>query len=109
MDRKEELSVRRQCDLLKVGRSTVYYLPKAETEENLRLMRVMDELHIEDASTGSRRMRDCLRRRKWPNISRSRVRRLMRLMGLEAVYPRRRTTIPGGPSGVIFPLLKQGA
>jgi len=101
VDKAEKVSVRRQCELLKVCRSMVYYLPKGEPEENLRLMREIDELHMEDASAGSRRMRDYLRRRDWPKISRGRVKRLMRLMGIEAVYPRRRTTIPGGSSSSI--------
>ena len=100
MSHDEKLSVRRQCDLLRISRSMVYNLPRGEPEENLRLMREIDELHMEDASAGSRRMRDYLHRRGWPKISRGRVRRLMRLMGIEAVYPRRRTTIPGGPSGI---------
>jgi putative transposase len=82
----EKLSVRRQCDLLRISRSMVYNLPKGEPEQNLRLMREIDELHMEDASAGSRRLRDYLRRRGWPKISRGRVKRLMRLMGIEAVF-----------------------
>ena len=67
-------------------------------------MREMDELHLIDATAGSRRMRDYLRRRGWSKMSRSRAKRLMHLMGIEAVYPRKRTTIPGGSSG-IYPYL----
>ena len=63
-------------------------------------MQKLDELHLNDPAAGSRRMREYLRRDGHPRISRKRVRRLMRLMGLEAVYPRKRTTIPGGRSGV---------
>ncbi len=100
MDKNEEISVRRQCELLKVCRSMVYYLPKGEPVENLRLMREIDELHMEDPSAGSRRMRSYLNRRGFGKIARSRVARLMRVMGVEAVYPRKRTTIPGGPSGI---------
>lgn len=100
MSREEKLSVRRQCELLDISRSLFYYLPKGESEENLRIMREIDELHMEDATAGSRRMRNYLRRRGWPKIGRGRVKRLMRLMGIEAIYPRKRTTIPGGPSGV---------
>lgn len=60
----------------------------------------MDRLHMNDPSAGSRRMYKYLRRLTGKKIGRERVRRLMRLMGLEAVYPRKRTTIPGGPSGI---------
>lgn len=107
MNRKLKLSIRRQCELLHVSRSLLYYLPKGEPEENLRIMREIDELHMEDATAGSRRMRNYLRRRGWPKIGRGRVKRLMRLMGIEAVYPRKRTTIPGGPSG-IYPYRLRG-
>jgi len=99
-----KLSIRRQCQLLDISRSLLNYVPKGESEENLGIMRIMDELHLKDATAGSRRMRDYLRRKGWPKMSRTRAKRLMRLMGLEAVYPRKRTTIPGGPSG-IFPYL----
>lgn len=104
MSKDAKLSVRRQCQLLDISRSLLNYVPKGESEENLGIMRIMDELHLKDATAGSRRMRDYLRRKGWPKMSRTRAKRLMRLMGLEAVYPRKRTTIPGGPSG-IFPYL----
>lgn len=107
MSREEKLSIRRQCEMLDISRSLLYYLPKGEPEENLRIMREIDELHLEDATDGSRRMRNYLRRRGWPNIGRGRVKRLMRLMGIDAVYPRKRTTIPGGPSG-IYPYRLRG-
>jgi putative transposase len=102
-----DIRVRRQCELLAISRSLIYYLPKGEPEENLRIMREIDELHMDDASAGSRRMRSYLRRRGYSKISRGRVKRLMMLMGIEAVYPRKRTTIPGGPSG-IYPYKLRG-
>jgi len=107
VDKTAHLSVRRQCEMLKICRSMVYYLPQGEPKENLALMREIDELHMEDASAGSRRMRSYLRRSGYPHISRARVKRLMRLMGVEAVYPRKRTTIPGGRSG-IYPYRLRG-
>jgi len=100
VSRDEALSIRRQCDLLDVCRSLFYYQPKGEPEENLRLMREIDELHMEDPAAGSRRMKSYLKRRGYERLSRGRVSRLMKLMGLEAVYPRKRTTIAGGRSGV---------
>jgi len=99
--------VRRQCELLGISRTLIYSLPKGEPAENLQIMRKIDELHLEDASAGSRRMRSYLRRKGWSKISRGRVKRLMNLMGIEAVYPRKRTTIPGGPSG-IYPYKLRG-
>ena len=100
MDRDAPLSIRRQCEMLWICRSKIYYQPKGEAEENRVIMREMDELHMEDPSAGSRRMCAYLRRRGYPKISRGRVKRLMHLMGTEAVYPRKRTTIPGGRSGI---------
>lgn len=107
MARDDKLSVRRQCDLLGICRSLFYYQPKGEPEENLHLMRVIDELHMEDPTAGSRRMRSYLERRGFGKIARGRVSRLMKLMGTEAVYPRKRTTIAGGRSG-IHPYRLQG-
>lgn len=104
MSKDAKISLRRQCQLLDIPRSLLNYVPKGESEENLGIMRIMDKLHLKDATAGSRRMRDYLRRKGWPKMSRTRAKRLMHLMGLEAVYPRKRTTIPGGPSG-IFPYL----
>lgn len=107
MDKNEELSIRRQCELLKICRAVFYYQPKGEPEENLRLMREIDELHLEDPSAGARRMRSYLERKGFGKIARSRVSRLMRVMGIDAVYPRKRTTIPGARSG-IYPYLLRG-
>jgi putative transposase len=96
----DKVSVRRQCDLLGICRSLFYYQPKGEPEENLLLMREIDELHMEDPAAGSRRMKAYLQRRGHGKLSRGRVSRLMKLMGIEAVYPRKRTTIAGGRSGI---------
>jgi putative transposase len=100
VERASQLSIRCQCRLLHVPRSMVYYQLSGESPENLRLMTAMDRLHLIDPSAGSRRMYKYLRRLTGKKIGRERVRRLMRLMGLEAVYSRKRTTIPGGPSGI---------
>lgn len=80
------LSVRRQCELLELNRSTYYYQPCEESEENLELMRRLDELHLEHPYFGSRMLS------KYLGIERKRARRLMRLMGIEAIYPKPRTT-----------------
>lgn len=70
-------------------------------------MNMIDCLHLTDPSAGTRRLSKYLRRATGRKIGRKRVRCLMRLMGIEAIYPRKRTTIPGGPSG-IFPYRLRG-
>ena len=88
------LSVRRQCELLGLNRSTWYYEPAAETATNLALMRRIDEQYVLRPYYGSRRMTVWLRG-EGEEINRKRVQRLMRLMGLEAIYPKPRTTVTG--------------
>jgi putative transposase len=84
--------VRRQCDLLGLNRSTCYYEPAGETTENLALMRRIDEQYLRTPFYGSRRLTVWLRR-QGEEVNRKRVQRLMRTMGLEAIYPKPRTTI----------------
>jgi putative transposase len=87
VDREDPaLSVAAQCRLLKVARSTLYYQPTPMDPDDLALMRRMDELYTASPFYGSRRMVAVLRRDGWC-VNRKRVRRLMRLMGLEALYP----------------------
>ena len=100
IERNSQLSIRCQCRLLQIPRSTVYYQLSGESAENLKIMETIDRLHLIDPSAGSRRMYKYLRRSTGKKIGRERVRRLMRVMGVEAVYPRKRTTIPGAPSGI---------
>jgi putative transposase len=80
------LSIARQCELLGLPRSTWYYAPTGETAQNLALMRSIDELYLKWPFYGSRRMAREL------GLNRKRVQRLMRTMGIEAVYPKPRTT-----------------
>jgi len=93
-----ELSVRRQCELLDLARSTCYYQPGEETSENLALMRAIDELYLKHPFYGSRKMAQEL------GINRKRAQRLMRRMGLEAIYPKPRTT-RAAPGHKIYPYL----
>jgi putative transposase len=86
------LSVRRQCELLGLHRATAYYKPVGETDENLCLMRRIDEQYLQTPFFGSRRMADCLTHEGGLIVNRKRVQRLMRLMDIEAIYPRPRTT-----------------
>jgi len=82
------LSIGRQCELVGLPRSTWYYVPAAETPENLALMRDIDALYLKWPFYGSRRIAEEL------GVNRKRVQRLMRRMGIEAIYPKRRTTWP---------------
>ena len=79
------LSVTQQCDLLGLPRSSYYYVLVPEPAENLRLMRVIDETYLAYPFFGSRQMTRWLRRQRH-DVNRKRVQRLMRLMGLEAIY-----------------------
>jgi len=87
--------VRRQCELLGLNRSTLYYEPAAETEENLALMRLLDEEYTRHPFKGSRRMALWLSEQTGREVNRKRVRRLMGVMGLEAIYPRPKLSLPG--------------
>jgi len=84
-----ELSIRRQCDLLSLPRSSYYYREQEETALNLELMRLLDEQYILTPYYGVPRMTQWLRRKGY-EVNPKRVRRLLRLMGLEAVYPKPR-------------------
>lgn len=101
----QALSVRRQCQLLSLSRSTLYYRPVPEDPQTLEIMAHLDRHYLEDPTAGSRRMQQYLRRDGfW--VGRDRVRHLMQRMGLRAIYRKPRTTIPGQPSQR-FPCLVQ--
>jgi putative transposase len=88
-----QLSVIRQCDLLDLPRSSFYYQPVTVNPQNLHLMKLIDKEYTEHPFYGIRRMTAWLRSQGEP-VNHKRVARLMRQMGLEAIYPRPRTTIP---------------
>ena len=82
-----QLSVRRQCALLGLTRSSYYYEPASATKENLAVMRLIDQEYTRHPFYGSRRMAVWLRQ-QGQEVNRKRVQRLMRLMNLEAIYPK---------------------
>lgn len=84
-----QLSLRRQCQLLGLPRSSLYYSARPVDEEDLALMRLLDEQYLRTPFYGVRRMTQWLREEEW-TVNQKRVRRLLRLMGLEAIYPRPR-------------------
>ncbi len=88
------LSIVQQCELLGLARSSYYYEPVPEREENLRLLRLLDEQYTRTPFYGTRKMTAWLHTQGYP-VDRKRVRRLLRLMGLEAIYPKPRTSVPG--------------
>jgi putative transposase len=89
-----ELSVRRQCALLGLARSSLYYEPVPESAENLRLMRLIDQEYTAHPFYGSRKM-TCWLVQQGEAVNRKRVQRLMRLMGLEAIYPKPKLSAAG--------------
>ena len=100
------LSVRRQCELLGLSRSSLYYEPAGETAENLRLMRRIDEQYTARPFYGSRRMTRWLIE-QGEGVNRKRVQRLMRTMGLEAIYPKPRLSA-AGKGHKVYPYLLRG-
>lgn len=94
IDREQGLSVKRQCQLLDLSRSTMYYRTAPVSFDHLELMRLIDEIHLKHPFLGSRRIRDALHDRGY-RVNRKRVQRLMRQMGIGALYPKRRTSQPG--------------
>jgi putative transposase len=101
-----DLSVRRQCELLRVSRSGLYYEPEPRSPEELALMRRLDELHLERPFYGSRKLSEVLRK-EGREASRKRIQRLMRVMGLEAMAPQPQTSEPH-PEHVKYPYLLRG-
>ena len=92
-----------QCALLGVSRSSIYYRPKGASEAGLSLMREIDRQYLETPFYGSRRMKVWLER-QGKQVSRKRVQRLMRVMGLRAIYRRPRTSRPA-PGVRVYPYL----
>ena len=106
VERDGALSLSRQCELLDVGRASLYREPAGESGANLALMRRIDELYMDCPFYGSRQMSRHLRR-EGVVAGRHRIRRLMRLMGLEAVYRKPRTSEPH-PGHEVHPHLLRG-
>ena len=107
MDRDHgDISLRRQCELLGLNRASLYYEPVGESEENLRMMRLIDKQYTRAPFYGSRRMvawlgtQGCV-------VNRKRVSRLMEVMGLEAIYPKPKLSQPG-EGHKIYPYLLNG-
>jgi putative transposase len=97
--------MRHQCELLGMSRNALYYQPKPESREDLELMRWLDEEYLRRPFYGYRRMTQACRR-AGRQVNEKRVRRLLRLMGIEAIYPKRNLSAPGVAPWVLPYLLK---
>jgi putative transposase len=102
IDPEDKLSVQKQARLLKISRSSVYYKPQPFSEDELKLMRTIDELHLEHPFAGSRMLRDLLDRDD-VHVGRRHMRTVMRRMGIEALYRKPNTSKPA-PGHKIYPL-----
>ena len=107
MDRRHpSLSVVRQCRLLGISRSGLYYQPAGMSQEDLALMKMIDRQYLATPFYGARRLAAWLRKQGY-RVNRKRVRRLMQVMGLKAIYRRPRTSTPA-PGHKIYPYLLSG-
>jgi putative transposase len=106
IDRKHDLSITKQAEVLKISRGSVYYLPRPVYSADLAIMRRLDQLHLEFPFAGSRMLRGLLAA-EGCKIGRRHVKTLMQRMGIEAIYRRPRTTKPE-PGHKIYPYLLRG-
>lgn len=106
IDRTNQLSVSRQAQVLGISRGSVYYQPRQASDEDLALMRKIDELHLEHPFMGARMLRDQLIRMGYP-VGRTRVGTLMKKMGIEALYQKPKTS-KKHPNHAIYPYLLRG-
>lgn len=102
----DSISLRRQCALIGLARASLYYEPIEESAENLRLMRLLDEQYTRRPFYGVLKMTAWLRA-QGHRVNAKRVRRLLRLMGLEAIYPKPRLS-QATPGHQIYPYLLRG-
>jgi len=103
---KSDISIVKQCDLLGISRSGYYYSPRPESPENLKIMRMMDEQYLKTPFYGARRMHAHIKYQGYL-VNIKRIRRLLHLMGLEAIYPKPNISKP--LSGhKIYPYLLNG-
>lgn len=107
IDADHALPIMRQCAALQVARSTAYYRPSPVSDDDLTLMRRIDVLHLKYPFLGSRRLAAMLSDETVAPVNRKRVQRLMRLMGITALYAKPRTSQPA-PGHQVYPDLLRG-
>jgi putative transposase len=106
VDYEGALSIRQQCQILRINRSSLYVAPKGESEENLQIMLAIDKHFIERPTAGVLRMQDFLLQLGFV-VNHKRIRRLLRLMGIMAIYPKRHLSKLGNRK-YIHPYLLKG-
>jgi putative transposase len=97
------LSLVRQCQLLGIGRSSFYYESQVSSDEELRILKLLDEQYLKTPCYGSRKMLQFLREQGYP-VNRKRVQRLMRKLGIEAIYCKPHLSLPH-PEHRVYPYL----
>lgn len=102
--RHPSLSVARQCQLLSITSSGLYYQPRGLSAENLVLMKLIDRQYLETPFYGTRKIAVALKKQEGLTVNRKRIRRLMQLMGIRAVYQRPRTSRLA-PEHKVYPYL----
>ena len=98
------LSKLRRCELLNISRWSIYYQPKSVSDTDQTLMKLIDETHTAKSFLGSRRIVDSLADDHNQVVNRKRVSRLMKVMGVQAIYPKPRTT-QSNPQHKVYPYL----
>jgi len=103
IDKEHPLPITKQCHILQLSRSSIYYAPAPASDNDRELMRLIDEIHLEEPYLGSRGMKSILRMRGH-KVGRIHVRTLMRTMGIEALYKKPRLSKPH-PGHTVYPYL----
>jgi putative transposase len=100
------LPITKQCHILELSRASVYYMPAPVSDKDRELMRLIDEIHLEEPYLGSRGIKSVLKMRG-QKVGRIHVRTLMRKMGIEALYKKPRLSTPH-PEHKVYPYLLRG-
>jgi putative transposase len=106
IDKEHKLPITKQCHILQLSRSSIYYTSCPFNDADRELMRIIDEIHLEEPYLGSRGMKNALRMRGH-KVGRIHVRTLMRKMGIEAIYKKPRLSKPH-PDHKVYPYLLRG-
>ena len=106
VDKSLKIPINRQCQILELNRSSFYYRAREVSESDLERMRQIDEFHTKRPFYGSRRIRDWFED-QGISVNRKRIQRLMRLMGIQALYPKKKTSRPG-KGHKVYPYLLRG-
>ncbi len=101
-----DLSISKQCDLFGIKRNRLYYKPQ-ESKSNLELMKLIDQLYVEDPTRGQRRLKAALKNQYGRYVGRAKIRVLMRRMGIAAIYPKKDTS-QAHPTHKKYPYLLRG-